>query len=45
MMQDMITFSIEILNAVSYFLGSEPIIYLFALILFCVLMRGVRYLF
>ena len=43
-MSNMISFSVSILNAVSSFLGSEPIIYLFGLCLFCFVIKAFKIL-
>ena len=41
-MTPMIDFSIALLQAVSQWLASEPIIYLFGMIVFCFLLKAVR---
>lgn len=41
-MQVMIDFSVAMLQALANFLGSEPIIYLFGMIVFCFLCKGVK---
>lgn len=41
MMNAMIDFSVAMLQALADFLGSEPIIYLFAMILLCFLCKAV----
>jgi hypothetical protein len=41
MMNAMIDFPVAMLQALANFLGSEPIIYLFALILFCFLCKAI----
>lgn len=42
MMESMIAFSVAMLEAVATFLGSEPIIYLFGMIVFCFLCKGIK---
>ena len=39
MMQNMSAFFTEILNAIAYFLGSEPIIYIFGLFCLCIVVK------
>lgn len=41
-MTPMIDFSVALLQAVSDFLGSEPVIYLFGTVIFCFLVKIVR---
>lgn len=41
-MTPMVDFSAAMLQAVADFLGSEPIIYLFGMILFCFLCKGIK---
>lgn len=41
-MTPMIDFSVALLVAVSYFLGSEPMIYLFGIICLCFVVKLVR---
>lgn len=41
-MSDMIAYSVGMLEAISRFLGSEPIIYLFALICLAVIVKAVK---
>lgn len=41
-MNAMIDYSIQMLEAISRFLGSEPIIYLFALICLAVIVKAVK---
>lgn len=41
-MNAMIDFSVAMLQALANFLGSEPIIYLFGMIVFCFLCKGVK---
>lgn len=43
-MNAMIDFTTAILQALVIFLGSEPIIYLFGLICFCFLCKGIKLL-
>lgn len=43
-MTAMVDFSVAMLNALAAFLGSEPIIYLFGMVCFCFLCKGIRYL-
>lgn len=44
-MMSMIEFSVSLLRCVSEFLASEPIIYLFSLVLLCFLCKAVKSLF
>lgn len=41
-MTELIAFSVALLQAVASFLGSEPVFYLFGLVLFCFLCKGIR---
>lgn len=41
-MTPMIDFSVAMLGAIADFLGSEPIIYLFGLILFCFICKIIK---
>lgn len=41
-MTPMINFSVTMLGAIADFLGSEPIIYLFGLILFCFICKIIK---
>lgn len=41
-MKLMIDFTVALLDAVSYFLGSEPMIYLFGIVCFCFIAKTVR---
>lgn len=41
-MTAMIDFSVAMLQALAAFLGSEPIIYLFGMIVFCFLCKGIK---
>ena len=41
-MTPMIDFSIAMLQAVSDFLGAEPVIYLYSLVLFCFILKGIK---
>lgn len=41
-MMPMIDFSVALLQAVAQWLASEPIIYLFGLVLFCFLCKGIK---
>lgn len=41
-MENMIEFCTQLLNAIVVFLGSEPIIYLFGLLCFVVLIKAFR---
>lgn len=43
-MSAMMDFSAALLDAVAQFLGSEPIIYLFSLILLCFLCKAIKIL-
>lgn len=43
-MTAMIDFSVAMLQALATFLGTEPIFYLFGMICFCFLCKGVKYL-
>ncbi len=44
MMQTMMDFSTGMLNAIAVFLASEPIIYLFGLVLLCFIVKVVKIL-
>ena len=41
-MTPMVDFSVAMLRALSDFLGSEPIIYLFGMVIFCFLCKAVK---
>lgn len=41
-MDKMIDFSAAMLQALAAFLGSEPIIYLFGMVVFCFLCKGIK---
>lgn len=41
-MTPMIDFSVAMLQAVANFLGSEPVIYLFGMVIFCFLCKGIK---
>lgn len=41
-MTPMIEFSTAMLQAVANFLGSEPVIYLFGMVIFCFLCKGIK---
>ena len=41
-MNEMISSSVAMLEALAAFLGSEPIIYLFGMIVFCFLCKGIK---
>lgn len=41
-MNSMIDFSVAMLQAMAAFLGSEPVIYLFGMIVFCFLCKGIK---
>lgn len=41
-MNEMIEFSVAMLQALADFLAAEPIIYLFGMIIFCFLCRGIK---
>lgn len=41
-MNEMIEFSVAMLEAVADFLAAEPIIYLFGMIVFCFLCKGIK---
>ena len=41
-MNEMITFSVAMLEAVADFLAAEPIIYLFGMVIFCFLCKGIK---
>lgn len=41
-MTAMIEFSAAMLEALAAFLGSEPVIYLFGMIVFCFLCKGIK---
>ena len=41
-MTPMIDFSVAMLQAVANFLGSEPVIYLFGMMVFCFLCKGIK---
>lgn len=44
-MTPMIEFSVAMLRAVADFLGTEPIFYLFGMVIFCFLCKAVKTLF
>lgn len=39
MMSEMSTFFSEFLNAIAYFLGTEPVIYVFGLFCLCIIVK------
>ncbi|WP_294852629.1 hypothetical protein [uncultured Oscillibacter sp.] len=41
-MSAMIDFSAAMLQALAAFLGSEPVIYLFGMVVFCFLCKGIK---
>lgn len=41
-MNEMIDFSVSMLEAVAAFLAAEPIVYLFGMIVFCFLCKGIK---
>lgn len=41
-MNEMIEFSVAMLQALADFLAAEPIIYLFSMIIFCFLCKGIK---
>lgn len=41
-MNEMIEFSVAMLQALADFLAAEPIIYLFGMIIFCFLCKGIK---
>lgn len=43
-MTPMIDFSVALLQAVADFLATEPVIYLFGVVLFCFLCKGIKIL-
>lgn len=41
-MNAMIDFTVAMLEALAAFLGSEPVIYLFGMVVFCFLCKGIK---
>ncbi|WP_312940589.1 hypothetical protein [Oscillibacter sp.] len=41
-MNAMIDFTVAMLQALAAFLGSEPVIYLFGMVVFCFLCKGIK---
>ncbi|WP_312613225.1 hypothetical protein [Oscillibacter sp.] len=41
-MNAMIDFSVAMLQGLAAFLGSEPVIYLFGMVVFCFLCKGIK---